>query len=119
MHFSQLFTPGRLMLAAIIILTVYLLVSAGTNIVRSQRLHAEEDRLHAEIADLETQKQQLAQIRDYLYTDEYVEFVARRVFGLVKPGEKLVVVDSPPPEGQPFEQGLLNWWQRLFGREGE
>jgi hypothetical protein len=41
--------------------------------------------------------------------------MARRVFGLVKPGEKLVVVDAPAPPAEP-ESDDLTWWQRLFGQ---
>jgi len=58
-------------------------------------------------------------VRDYLRTDEYVEFMARRVFGLVKPGEVLVIVDAPKAQStssspQDFPLGAT-WWQRLFG----
>ena len=60
---------------------------------------------------------QLEQIREYLRSDEYVEFMARRVFGLVKPGETLVIVKAPPAvdEGVPDAVGRP-WWQDLFGR---
>ena len=57
-------------------------------------------------------------VRDYLRTDEYVEFMARRVFGLVKPGEVLVIVDAPksPAAQQGPDDAPLGatWWQRLF-----
>jgi hypothetical protein len=41
--------------------------------------------------------------------------MARRVFGLVRPGEKLVAVDAPQPELPPEEElEDMTWWQRLF-----
>lgn len=91
-----------------------MLLSAGNNLVRSYALVNDEHRLQEQVDALREQRAQLIQIRDYLRTDEYVEFMARRVFGLVKPGEKLIIVDAPaaPP---PEETGNLTWWQRLFG----
>jgi cell division protein FtsB len=115
LRFHQFLSSGRILLAAIVIVTGYFLVSAGGNVLRSYRLQQEEDNLQTEIRELEQHKQQLSAIRDYLRTDEYVEFMARRVFGLVKPGEKLVVVDAPLPEHPDVEPSLLTWWQRLFG----
>jgi cell division protein FtsB len=95
----------------------YLLVSAGGGVVHSYRLASDETRLRQEVDALERQKEQLLQVRDYLRTDEYIEFMARRVFGLVKPGETLVVVTAPQPEGDavPEDETGLTWWQRLFG----
>jgi len=92
-----------------------MLMSAGNTFLHSYRLVGDENRLQDEVDDLREQRDQLIQIRDYLNTTEYVEFMARRVFGLVKPGEKLIVVDAPPPEpGE--ERDDLTWWQRLFGQ---
>jgi cell division protein FtsB len=113
--FRQFLSSSRILLVAIVIVTGYFLVSAGSNVLRSYELQQEEASLEAEIRDLEQDKQQLSAIRDYLRTDEYLEFMARRVFGLVKPGEKLVVVDAPVPESPDIEPSLLTWWQRLFG----
>ena len=109
----RFFSPGRLLLAATLIATGYLLFSAGTNLIHSYRLAGDEARLRDQVEELRLQQEQLQQIRDYLRTDEYVEFMARRVFGLVKPGENLVVVDAPEAAPAPAAPGLT-WWQRLF-----
>jgi cell division protein FtsB len=111
----RIFTPGRILLVAILVAVGYLAFSAGNNLVDSYRLVNEEQRLEGEVAKLEAELDQLDQVREYLRSDEYVEFMARRVFGLVKPGEKLVVVDAPQPP-PPSDQDLhdLSWWQRLF-----
>ena len=115
----RLLSPGRILLVFTLVVAGYLLVSAGGGVVHSYRLASDEAALRAEVQELESQKDQLLQIRDYLRTDEYIEFMARRVFGLVKPGETLVIVGAPkpeadaPPGGEPAE---LTWWQRLFGQ---
>jgi len=113
LRFVRFFSPGRLLLAVIALVTLYMLVTAGSNYLHSHRLASNEERLQQEVEDLQRQQEQLTQIRDYLRTDEYVEFMARRVFGLVKPGEKLVVVEAPTPEPQDSPDNAA-WWQRLF-----
>jgi cell division protein FtsB len=95
----------------------YFLFSAGSNFLHSYRLAGDETRLRDEVEELQLQIDQLQQIRDYLRTDEYVEFMARRVFGLVKPGETLVTVQSPSPDEPSLPDAPdEKWWQRLFGR---
>ena len=109
------FSPGRLLLVAILVVSGYFLFTAGNNFVHSYRLAGDEARQEAEVERLRLQQEQLEQIREYLRSDEYVEFMARRVFGLVKPGENLVVVTAPAPPPQE-ESPDLTWWQRLFSR---
>jgi cell division protein FtsB len=109
----RFFSPGRILLLATLIVSGYMLLSAGNTFLHSYRLVNDENRLQDQVDDLKQQRDQLIQIRDYLQTDEYVEFMARRVFGLVKPGEKLVVVDAPEAETA-SERTDLTWWQRLF-----
>jgi cell division protein FtsB len=111
----RIFSPGRILLVAALVATGYLVFSAGNNFLHSYRLSSQESELQAQVRQLEQHYDQLLQIRDYLRTDEYVEFMARRVFGLVKPGEKLVIVDAPPA-AQGEEEPGIPWWQRLFGR---
>ncbi len=115
--FLNLFSPGRIILAISLMVAAYLLFSAGGNLIESFRLADDEDRLRAQVEQLHFQEKQLEQIRDYLRSDEYIEFMARRVFGLVKPGESLVVVQAPPADDARAEPGAGRpWWERLFGR---
>ena len=117
MGLIRLFSPGRLIFAATLVVAGYFLFSAASNYLHSYRLTNDEARLRSEVLGMRSELDQLQQIRDYLRTDEYVEFMARRVFGLVKPGEILVTVDAPSPPGAPdVETGNPKWWQRLFGR---
>lgn len=110
-----LLSPGRVLLMGTLLVAGYLFFSAGSNVLHSYRLASDETRLRQEVDALMHERDQLEQIRDYLRTDEYVEFMARRVFGLVKPGENLVVVDAPPPADARSEDPDQTWWQRLFG----
>jgi cell division protein FtsB len=111
------FSPGRIVLAASLIVIVYLLFSAGGSALDYYRFAGDEDRLRDQVTRLQNEEQQLEQIRDYLRSDDYVEFMARRVFGLVKPGETLVIVQSPDSDEDAVEQTAgESWWQRLFGR---
>jgi cell division protein FtsB len=112
----RIFSPGRFILVVTLVATGYLLLTAGNNFLHSYRLTTDEERLRHELGQLEQQRDQLLQVRDYLRTDEYVEFMARRVFGLVKPGENLVIVQAPEPPPSGEEQPGTPWWQRLFGR---
>ena len=64
---------------------------------------------------------QLIAVKDYLDSDEYVEYVARNTLGLVRPGETLVVVtgtDAPAPTvtvvGEGTRTGSEPWWWELF-----
>jgi cell division protein FtsB len=115
-------SPGRFLLAATLIVAGYLIYSAGGSLLHSYQLQGDEAELRAQIQDLRVQHAQLQQVRDYLRTDEYVEFMARRVFGLVKPGEILVIVDAPKATPAQDQDGAAQdfvlgetWWQRLFG----
>jgi cell division protein FtsB len=98
----------------------YLLLDTVNATLNSYRLAGDEDKAQREIAELESRYQELLAIRDYLSSDEYIESMARRMLGLVKPGETLVKVISP--EGEPAaggdseeEPGGRTWWEELFG----
>jgi cell division protein FtsB len=69
------------------------------------------------MAQLEDEQQKLTAIREYLSSDEYIESVARRMLGLVKPGETRVVVSSPDAEPTPATEkpAGATWWEGLFG----
>ena len=110
----RIFSPGRLILALTVIIAGYFLVSAADSLVASHRLAQEEQQLEQRIEALRSQERRLEQIRDYLRTDQYVEYIARRVFGLVRPGETLVIVEAQAPESTEEPAGLL-WWEQIFG----
>jgi cell division protein FtsB len=99
----------------------YLVFSAVGDTLLSLRLSDDQERLEQQITELQTQRDRLQDIKEYLQTDAYIEGVARRVLGLVRPGETLVVVSSnvtPTPGATPAappEQQSESWWERLYG----
>jgi cell division protein FtsB len=111
------FSPGRILLAVSLLVIGYLLFTAGGSALDYYRLNGQEEDLRQQVAALHAQEQQLEQIRDYLRSDDYVEFMARRVFGLVKPGETLVIVKAPPAPTPNPDDSAMPWWQELFGRQ--
>jgi cell division protein FtsB len=113
--FSFLTRPHRP--CGFLVIIAYLLFSAGGSALDYYRVADDEARLRRQVQELHAQEEQLEQIRDYLRSDEYVEFMARRVFGLVKPGETLVIVKAPPPpDDGKSDDPNRTWWQELFGR---
>jgi cell division protein FtsB len=117
----------RLSLTRVVILLAvgvvgYLLFSAVGDTLLSLRLSSDQQRLEQQISDLRQQHDRLQEIRDYLQTDAYIEGVARRVLGLVRPGETLVIVSSnvtPAPAATPgadAKTDTQSWWERLYGQ---
>jgi len=98
----------------------YLLFRAGGTGFQSYRLAGQEQQVRRDIAELERQHEELVALREYLRSDEYIESVARRVLGLVKPGETLAVVSGPQgaeastPTAE-SDRPNRPWWEDLFG----
>jgi cell division protein FtsB len=98
----------------------YLLFRAGGTGLQSYRLAGQEQQVRREIAELQRQQDELVVLREYLRSDEYIESVARRVLGLVKPGETLTIVSGPQGEEPGVSAEESNrpnrpWWEALFG----
>ena len=107
-----------LMAAAVIV--SYLIFTTVATALKSHALAHDENNVRLEIADLQKQRDELVSIREYLSSDEYVESVARRVLGLVKPGETRVLVTSPESASEPPPAEATpiagTWWESLFGQ---
>lgn len=105
---------ARFFFLACLIVAGYFAYSAVAGALRTHQL--EEQRVAAEqqLAALEARKAYIIGVRDYVSSDQYVEQVARRQLGYIRPGEIPFVVVSPPvpPEDQPTGE----WWERLFPR---
>lgn len=114
-------TLTRVVIVLAAVVVGYFLVAAGKDTLLSHHLSQQEQQFHQQIDQLQSQQTRLEAIRDYLTTDEYVQGVAHRL-GLVKPGEKLVIVSStapatptPTPGGSPATHET--WWEQLYGSE--
>ena len=108
----------QIVLGVTALVVVYFLVSGGFNAIRSHQLRQQEDRIEAEIRQIQARYQRLDDLREYLNSDEYVETVARQQLGLVREGETGFVVVStvptptPVPGQGPAEPEL--WWDVLI-----
>ena len=111
------------MVIAIAALLLVLFAYAGVQTARQQHRLAEQQReVEQEIARLQQQIAELAGLREYLGSDEYIEAVGRSRFGLVRPGETAVIVEDHTTDQQPLGAGVPDrepgerWWEALFGR---
>ncbi len=110
-------TPIIICVAALAI--TYLGFSTTRYAFHNYQLHRDEVQLRTDIAQLDTDHERLTSVRDYLRSDEYIEDVARRTLGLVRPGETLVVVSSsaPPAAATATSAAIVpasEWWKSLF-----
>jgi len=107
------------LLASALVVGYFLFRASGSGL-QSYRLAGQEQQIRREIAELERQHEELTVLREYLRSDEYIEGVARRVLGLVKPGETLVIVSGPDDQGEgavgeESDRPSQPWWEALFG----
>jgi len=109
-------STARLIVLGTALIAVYFLATGGVNTIRAHQLRQQEDRLQADVQDLQARYGRLQALRDYLNSDEYVESVAREELGLVKKGEEGIVVISsaPAPTPAPGEAEPSLWWDVLI-----
>ncbi len=109
----------QVMLGLALIAVGYFAFAAVGDTLLSQRVNQDEQELRREVAQLRQDQAQLEAIREFLWTDEYVEGVARRLLGLVRQGESLVIV-SPSTTATPVMDAETavgvqrRWWERLY-----
>ncbi len=110
---------SKLLIALALLLAGYFALSAVTDTSFSQRVDRDEQELQREVAKLRADGARLEAVRDYLYTDEYIEGAARRLLGLVREGETLIIVSSsvtPTPTAEDdAETQYRRWWEQLYG----
>ena len=107
----------RVVLLAAAVVVGYLIFTTVNTTLQSKQLEQDEARMQQEVAQLADSREKLLAIREYLSSDEYIEGVARRVLGLVKPGETRVTVISPdaqPSSPEQEQQPGSAWWESLF-----
>ena len=106
------------LLLALAVIGYFAFVAVG-GMVLSQRVNQEEQDLRQEVAALQQDQATLEAIREFLWTDEYVEGVARRMLGLVREGESLVIVApsvtaTPELAEEAREVMPRRWWEELY-----
>ena len=77
-----------LLLGGFLLYTGFAIYSQQSNI---NTMMAEQDALMQEYTQVQTEYERLEHTSDYMNTDEYVEDAAREKFGLVYPGEIVLV----------------------------
>lgn len=95
-------TPRFYWMMAALIFTLYLGYGYVDGILRIVQLQGEIRAVRQEVMVLETRNQQLRHELARLQSDEYIEQVARRELGLVRPGERVYVVVTE--EGYTLEE---------------
>ena len=111
-----------LIIGIAVLAVTYIGFTSSRYVIHEYHLRQNQADLHRQITQLDQDQKQLTAVRDYLKSDEYIEDVARRVLGLVHPGETLVVVSSSaPPTPVPTEAPgdvartpAAEWWKNLF-----
>lgn len=115
---------GRLMIAFVLIVGMYFVLSFGEQAWRERELQAEVARRQAEIETLEARRDSLEEQIAAYQTDRYntyVEQVARRDLSLSYPGETVLLVRWTSPPEQPADDDVQpepeppapNWRQWL------
>jgi cell division protein FtsL len=120
--------PLALRLAAVLVvpLLLYALVATGQKAVENYRLNQQADQLRAEIVGLRTENVRLQQAIEQARTDTAIETIAREQLGLIKPGDRPLVLipqdgitsAAPPPEAAPGptpRPTWRQWWDYFFG----
>jgi cell division protein FtsL len=119
--------PVVLRLAAVLVVPflLYALFATGQKALDNYRLNQQADALRAEIRDLRAENIALQQEILQARTDASLESIARQQLGLVKPGDKPLVLvtagQSPDPDAPPSPQPpnapppWRQWWDYFFG----
>jgi hypothetical protein len=79
---SPWLSPKRWVILATAALVVYFAFTAASNTLQAIQIGQDESRLRQEVTGFEQRYDQLTALRDYLKSDEYIEWVARRELGL-------------------------------------
>jgi len=116
----------------IYLLLLYTFVMLGRVIYLNYQLNKKTDQMKSDIAKIQQQNKNLANLNIYYQSDSFKEVEARRTLGLVKPGEKVALVptelaptdfntsvQSQAAQIAPKEKVVINknyqlWWQYFF-----
>lgn len=108
----------------IVIIGVYLIINLGSNIANLWQRQEEVGRTRQGLETLKKENKDLKAQSEYFQTPEFLEREAREKLGLVRPGEKQVIIEEgllasmqAQPNASVSGQGWsINWekWWKLF-----
>jgi hypothetical protein len=121
-------SPAQLTIVVVCVVSVYFVIGFYGKSLESYRINLRADQVRREVAALEDRNRELRDKVTELATDGYVETAARDKLGLVKPGDRALVVlpekpdvawvDGPPPGVDPprsvAELGHVGDWLAVF-----
>ncbi len=123
----------RIFLAGLILIVSYQLYTLAFQIYKDSQIDIQYRSILEENARLTKERDQLVQLIAYLQTPGYREKEQKNIANLVKPGEKLLLLERPPasatPSGTPDESAATvtgadstksipqKWWDYLFGED--
>lgn len=117
--------PLALRLAAVLVvpLLLYALVGTGQKALDNYRLNQDADAMRGQVQALRDENIQLQQQIEEARSDTAIEAIARDQLGLIKPGDRPVVLISnapqqtaaapPPPPANP-PPPWRQWWDYFF-----
>lgn len=116
-------TRGRILALVGLLLVAYLGLLVFQVVQNNYRLSKQIDSLGKQITKLESDNEQLAYEVQYFQTDSFKEKEARAKFGLMAPGEGVIVLAPKKTANAPATATAVKpkasnprqWWQFLFG----
>jgi len=107
--------PVLVLLALVVILFAWKVIGLSGKLEETYKDKKIEEQ---KISDLENQKTKLTNNINKLDTDEGKEEVIRNNYGLVKPGENVIVIvddkNNSLTPAQPEQKGFFTWFKNLF-----
>jgi cell division protein FtsB len=127
--FFRSFLRHRAVLAVNLLLLVFLSVSFGRELWRNRQVQKSIAELERQSQALEARNVEIARINTELESETFLEREARLRLGLVRPGERVFILDGPAPqataatigtvddrdtEEEPIAEGNLKRWYWYF-----
>lgn len=81
----------RILPLVILLMAIFLIYHLGSNFLHIRRLESEIERMEARIEEAERRQEELELESERLDDPDYIERIARRKLGLVRPDEELII----------------------------
>ncbi len=110
-----IFGPSQMVLAVVFVLLAFFIFSTIQTATQSYELRQQHSELLYDINRLQTKKDILQGLDNYLMTDEYIEAFAREYYGFTYPGEISVEIIAIEPLTNNRNIGEA-WWEPIFSQ---